>query len=79
MNSPNPPIKIPYTELSQEALQGVIEQFISRDGPDSGYVDITFQKKVEQVMQKNLDQDRLLFYTMDKPSLVIFFRKMIRW
>ncbi len=51
MNKSNQPVKIPYTELSPEALQGIIEQFISRDGPDSGNVEISFQRKIEQVMQ----------------------------
>jgi hypothetical protein len=45
------PIKIPYQQLSPEALQGVIEQFVSKDGLDSGHVNISFEKKVTQVKQ----------------------------
>lgn len=42
---------IPYEELSLSALQGVIEQYVSRDGIDSSHVDLSFDKKIEQVKQ----------------------------
>jgi hypothetical protein len=32
-------IIIPYDRLSMEALQGFIEEFVSRDGTDTGYTD----------------------------------------
>jgi uncharacterized protein len=34
---------IPYEKLSQRALQGLIEEFVNRDGTDSGYT----QKSLE--------------------------------
>ncbi len=43
---------IPYKELSPEALNGVIEQFVSRDGPDSGHVDVPIKRKIEQVIKQ---------------------------
>ncbi len=50
-------VKIPHDQLSSEALQGIIEQFVSRDGPDSGHVEVSFEKKVSQV-KKQLDSGR---------------------
>jgi hypothetical protein len=37
---------IPHAKLSPDALQNMIEQFVSRDGVDSGHVDISLDKKV---------------------------------
>ncbi|MBW2654812.1 MAG: YheU family protein [Deltaproteobacteria bacterium] len=37
-------IKIPYNQLSPEALQGVIEEFVTRDGTDYGEVRIYKRK-----------------------------------
>jgi len=43
-------IKIPYNRLSPEALQGVIEEFVTRDGTDYGEVEIPLETKISQVL-----------------------------
>ena len=40
---------IPHSELSPEALQGVIEDFVTRDGTDYGEAETPLDKKVAQV------------------------------
>ncbi len=72
MTDPKPPIKIPYEKLSPEALQGIIEQFISRDGPDSGHADIPFQRKAEQVMQNIKTGKAIILYDESNQSINIF-------
>ena len=42
-------MEIPYTALSPDALRGVIEEFISREGTDYGPVDYSLEDKIEQV------------------------------
>jgi uncharacterized protein len=42
-------LKIPYDQLSPEALQGVIEEFVTRDGTDYGEVEIPLETKIAQV------------------------------
>jgi uncharacterized protein YheU (UPF0270 family) len=42
-------IEIPYRQLSEEALQGVIEEFINREGTDYGAVEYSLDSKVEQL------------------------------
>ena len=44
--------KIPINELSPEALQGVIEEFISRAGTDYGEVEAPRETKFRQVKYK---------------------------
>jgi uncharacterized protein len=40
---------IPVNRLSPEALQGVIEEFISRDGTDYGVAEVSLETKFRQV------------------------------
>ena len=40
---------IPHRELSAEALQGLIEEFVTRDGTDYGEIDVGLAAKVAQV------------------------------
>lgn len=43
---------IPYNELSPEALQGVIEEFVTRDGTDYGESEIPLETKVYKIMNQ---------------------------
>ncbi len=47
-----PALKIPYTQLSPEALHGLIEEFVTRDGTDYGEVEIPLETKVAQVLSQ---------------------------
>lgn len=40
---------IPYEQISSEALTGLIEEFITREGTDYGWEEVPLQAKVEQV------------------------------
>lgn len=41
---------IPYKKLSPEALFGLIEEFVTRNGTDSGYTEKSLEENVEMVM-----------------------------
>jgi uncharacterized protein len=41
---------IPYEKLSAEALQGLIEEFVTREGTDNGYTQATLEQNVALVM-----------------------------
>ncbi len=43
-------VKIPYDQLSPEALQGVVEEFVTRDGTDYGEEEIPMETKIAQVL-----------------------------
>jgi hypothetical protein len=47
---PLAPVEIPHVELSAEALRGVIESFVLREGTEYGARDFSLDQKVEQVM-----------------------------
>lgn len=42
-------MEIPYTALSPDALRGVIEEFIFREGTDYGEQEFTLEDKIGQV------------------------------
>lgn len=46
------PIVIPHRELSAEALRGVLESFVLREGTDYGAREVSLDQKVAQVLQQ---------------------------
>jgi len=46
------PIVVPYTELSAEALRGVVESFVLREGTEYGAHDVELDVKVAQVIRQ---------------------------
>lgn len=44
--------KIPYDQLSSEALHGVIEEFVTRDGTDYGKTEVPVEIKIGQVLEQ---------------------------
>ena len=46
------PVIVPYERLSPEALRGLIEEFVTRPGTDTGYTDGGLYDNVEMVMKQ---------------------------
>ena len=46
------PIVIPYRDLSETALRGVLESFVLREGTDYGAREITMDQKVPQDLRQ---------------------------
>lgn len=42
-------VKIPWQQLSADALSGLIEEYVTRDGTDYGDREVEFATKVAQV------------------------------
>lgn len=45
-------VKIAYDQLSPEALQGVIEEYITRDGTDYGEIEISLETKTARILSQ---------------------------
>ena len=58
-------IIIPYDRLSQTALQGLIEEFVTRDGTDTGYTDGSLEENVEMVIRQLKRGDIFIVYDED--------------
>lgn len=56
------PVDIPLDALSREALQGVIDDFILREGTDYGETEVPLERKRSQVLEQlKRGQARLTF------------------
>lgn len=47
-----PPVEVPHTALSAEALRGVIDSFVLREGTDYGERDVSHDAKATQVLRQ---------------------------
>jgi hypothetical protein len=57
-----PPVAVPHTELSEEALRGVVESFVLREGTDYGERDVSHEDKVVAVLrQLERGEARIMF------------------
>lgn len=43
---------VPHQQISPDALQGLIEEYITRDGTDYGAQEFSLAQKVQQVQQQ---------------------------
>lgn len=64
--------KIPVSRLSPEALQGVIEEFISRAGTDYGEIEAPMETKFRQVKYKLENGSAVLIFDDETETTNIF-------
>ena len=62
---------IPHEMLSLEALHGVIEAFVAREGTDYGIQDVSLATKVMQVRQQLDAGTAVIVYNADTESCTI--------
>ena len=46
------PVVVPYTELSADALRGVVESFVLREGTDYGEREFSLEQKLAHVYRQ---------------------------
>jgi uncharacterized protein len=49
---PAPPVEVPHTELSADALRGLLEAFVLREGTEYGARDVPLERKVADVLRQ---------------------------
>ena len=63
---------IPVDKLSADTLEGVIKEFISRNGTDYGAIEAAMETKVRQVKQKMEKGLAVLIYDDESETTNIF-------
>lgn len=58
-------MEVPYQKLSPEALRGVIEEFISREGTDYGDRVYSLEEKVTHVMGQLRRKEAVIVFDAD--------------
>ncbi len=65
------PIRVPWQELSRDALQGVIESFVLREGTDYGDHELSLDQKVGRVMRQLERGDATILFDPQTESVAI--------
>lgn len=65
------PVAVPHGELSPEALRGVIEAFVLREGTDYGERDVPFETKVAQVLRQLERGEAQIMYDPETQGIAI--------
>lgn len=75
MRSQEQGVDVPYEQLDPEALQNLIQEFVTRDGNDWGDVNGALENKVAQVMQQLRNrQARIVFDLKSQTANIITHR-----
>ncbi len=70
-----PPVLIQPHDLSAEALKGIIENFILREGTDYGVHEMDFEKKFSQVQKKIESKEFLITFDPNSKSVTLLTRQ----
>ncbi len=70
---PEPPVTVPYRELSAAALCGLVEAFVLREGTDYGTHEYSLEEKVAHVMRQleRGDADVMFDPVTESASIVV--------
>jgi uncharacterized protein YheU (UPF0270 family) len=65
------PIAVPHTELSPQALRGVIEGFVLREGTDYGEREVSHEAKISRVVAQLEAGEAQIWFDPDSNSVDI--------
>jgi uncharacterized protein len=65
------PVEIPHTALSPEALHGLVESFVLREGTDYGEREFTHAQKVAQVIAQLESGEARILYDPETESVTL--------
>ncbi|MBI5545291.1 MAG: YheU family protein [Deltaproteobacteria bacterium] len=67
-------MEIPYQRLSEDALRGVVEEFVTRDGTDYGAAEASLESKVAEVLRRLAKGEAALDFDPESGSCTIVVR-----
>lgn len=67
-------VKIPYDQLSPEALHGVIEEFVTRDGTDYGEIEVSLETKIARVLRQLKSKEVFIIFDGQSETCTILHR-----
>jgi hypothetical protein len=72
---PAEPIEVPHTLLSADALRGLVESFVLREGTDYGALEFTHEQKVAQVIAQLEKGEARIVFDPETESVTLLLRK----
>lgn len=70
-------VEIPSNSLSPEALQGVVEEFVTREGTDYGHAERTLEEKIQAVYRQLERGEVAIVFDPESQSCNILTREAI--
>ena len=68
---------IPHKQLSQDALMGLVQEFVTRDGTDYGARETSLDDKVQQVLAQLDAGLAVILYDDESSSSTIVFKDQV--
>lgn len=73
-----PPVEIPYESLSEDALKGVIDNFVQREGTDYGSDEVHYETKIRQVQRQIEKGDVVIVFDPSSESVHLLAKTELR-
>lgn len=74
MEEEQQPVLVPFQELPADALEALVEDFVTRDGTDYGEVEVSFEAKKEAVYAALKQGRAVISFDFDSQSCTILSR-----
>jgi uncharacterized protein len=68
------PVEVPPDALSPEALQGLVEEFVMREGTDYGAREHTLEEKRASVLTQIARREVVILFDVDSESTTLIHR-----
>ena len=65
-------VKIPHDQLSPEALEGVVEEFVTRDGTDYGENEVPLETRMARVLSQLRSGKAVIVFDPESETCNIF-------
>ncbi|MEO6186744.1 MAG: YheU family protein [Steroidobacteraceae bacterium] len=65
------PVEVPFTALSRDALLGLVESFVLREGTDYGDQEFSHEQKVSQVLSQLESGEARILYDPETESVTL--------
>lgn len=66
-----PPVEIPMDQLSRDAVDGIIESFILREGTDYGVSEVSLEHKKEQIHKQLAKKEIKIVFDPNTESVTL--------
>jgi uncharacterized protein YheU (UPF0270 family) len=73
--APTEPVEVPFTALSSDALLGLVESFVLREGTDYGDREVSHGQKVAQVLAQLESGEARILYDPETESVTLLPRR----
>lgn len=67
-------VEVPWQKLSPEALQGMLEEMVTRDGTDYGESEVSLEEKISQLRRALESNKAIIVFTPETESWAVIAR-----